>query len=107
MRLRLAVVATLCLSVSGFISSEAWAERISANGPDRKAAFSSCNASGGKTIAQFNGEHQVTSCITKDGHGVVCGGKTAEQQKTCDTFRQAGDQIRQRAGKHARPAAAR
>ena len=107
MRSRLMVASVLCVGVVGLMSGEAWAERISANSPAKKNAFDACHAGGGRNVATFNGNHQVTSCMTKDGHGIVCGGKTAEQQRTCDTFRQPGKEIRRRGGLVAQPQRAR
>jgi hypothetical protein len=102
MKLKLAVVSVLCMGMIGLISSEAGAERIQANSPAKKDAFDACHAGGGKNVATFNGNHQVTSCIAKDGHGIVCGGKTPEQQRTCDTFREAGEGSHHRGERMAR-----
>jgi hypothetical protein len=40
-----------------------------------------------KGVTWARGEGVTMGCMNSDGSGVVCGGVTAKQQKTCDTFR--------------------
>jgi hypothetical protein len=45
----------------------------------------SCKDSGGITFPK-TGPTSRYGCINKDGSGIVCGGATENERKTCDTF---------------------
>lgn len=74
------------------LSSPASAERMNQNSAKANAAFDACMDSGSAQIESGG----VTSCISKDGSGIVCGGTPAAIKKdpklkgTCDTFRRSG-----------------
>ena len=62
------------------------AKPVGANSKEASAALSKCSKGGGLNFTQ-SATSQTWGCLAADGHGIVCGGETAEQKKTCDTFR--------------------
>ena len=72
------------LLVAGMLipASKASAERINQNSAKANKTFEKCEDSGSATVESGG----VTSCIDRQGHGIVCGGPKAEHKKTCDTF---------------------
>lgn len=62
------------------------AKRVGANSQEATKASSSCARGGGLTFTQ-SGTSKTYGCLAADGHGIVCGGETQEQKKTCDIFR--------------------
>lgn len=81
-RIIVAIVAIGMLAGSG----DADAKRMGANSKEATAALSKCEKGGGLNFTQ-GGASKTWGCLAADGHGIVCGGETAEQKKTCDTFR--------------------
>lgn len=79
------VVGILFVVVVGAVGN-AGAERIKANSKQSGKAQSDCVKNGGVEWPQ-SAESPTYGCIDKNGHGLVCGGGTAEQKATCDTFR--------------------
>jgi len=79
------IVAVLVLAGTFGPMGNAGAERIKANSKDSGKAFTACDSNGGVSWPQ-SAESPTYGCIDKDGHGLVCGGGTAEQKATCDTF---------------------
>lgn len=63
----------------------AQAEQIPAQKPD--AVEGRCNESGGVSFPK-TGPNSTYGCINGDGSGIVCGGITAKDKRTCDTFLQ-------------------
>jgi hypothetical protein len=88
-RSKFMIAAVLFAGMAGLPFSEAKAERIKVGSPAATNAFKACS-SGGSTIV-LQEPAGVKSCINRDGSGIVCGGKTAEQKGTCDTFRRTKD----------------
>jgi hypothetical protein len=76
--------AILLVATIGSIG-DAGAERIKANSKASGKAFTDCENNGGVSWPQ-SGKNQTYGCIDKNGDGLVCGGGSAEQQSTCDTF---------------------
>lgn len=76
------------------VPTSASAERISIQGHSATQEEGRCNEKGG-TFSPTN-KSGVYACINPDGSGIVCGGGTEEQKKTCDTFRIAGQINRNR-----------
>lgn len=87
--MRSSLIVTAVLVAGGLAFSEAKAERIKADSPAATSAFKACTSGGSHIVMQEPAG--VRSCINRDGSGIVCGGKTAEQKRTCDTFRRAKD----------------
>ena len=85
MKTRAIVIAMLCVCASGF-ADNADAKTIQANSKASGKAFSACDKNGGTSWPQ-SAENPTYGCIDKNGHGLVCGGGTEEQKRTCDTFR--------------------
>lgn len=63
----------------------AQAEQIPAQKPD--AVEGRCTESGGVHFPK-TGPNSTYGCINSDGSGIVCGGVTAKDKRTCDTFMQ-------------------
>src|SRR5262245_60312649 len=74
----------LVVGAIGFTVDAALAKEITlAQG---KSIMNSCAAGGGTSWTPGSTGH-TSGCMNKDGSGVVCGGFTKQQQKTCSTFR--------------------
>lgn len=78
----LAVVAVGVLAWTG----EAGAERVKSDSAAASKATNKCARGGGLTFTQ-SPTSKTYGCLAADGHGIVCGGETEEQKKTCDIFR--------------------
>jgi hypothetical protein len=78
-------IALLAVTMFGEVSR---AEEVSIKGNSHDRVQGKCNGDGdvywteGKTGSTYG-------CLHADGSGIVCGGVTAQQKKTCSTFRQA------------------
>jgi hypothetical protein len=73
------------LSLVGLYFGSAMAEPIPAQKPD--AVEGKCGESGGLYFPK-TGPNSTYGCINEDGSGIVCGGVTAKDKRTCDTFLQ-------------------
>ena len=80
------IVAGVLFAVVIGAMGNAGAERIKANSKESSKAQNDCVKNGGVEWPQ-SAESPTYGCIDKNGHGLVCGGGTAEQKATCDTFR--------------------
>src|SRR4051795_13601176 len=67
-------------------ATTASAERIKQNSAKANKTFDRCEGSGSATVESGG----VTSCIDRQGHGIVCGGPKPEHKDTCDTFIRTG-----------------
>jgi hypothetical protein len=67
----------------GFIADSAMAKRIPAK--SQEEVKKSCQDSGGVNFPK-TGKHGTYGCINDDGSGIVCGGVTNKDKKTCSTF---------------------
>ena len=67
----------------GFIADLAIGNQIPLKSPEE--IKKSCQDSGGVNFPK-TGPTSRYGCINKDGSGIVCGGVTANDRKTCDTF---------------------
>ena len=85
MNIRTIFAAILLVGAVG-IGGDAMAKRIQANSKESGKAFTDCFNNGGVSWPQ-TATNPTFGCVDKDGGGLVCGGKTAEEKKTCDTFR--------------------
>jgi hypothetical protein len=68
------------------VVGDAMAKRIQANSKQSGKAFTDCNSNGGVSWPQTT-TNPTYGCFDKNGNGLVCGGTTAEEKTTCDTFR--------------------
>lgn len=73
----LVVAATL-----GTAASPASAELIKQDSAKAAKTFEKCEDSGSATVESGG----VSSCIDRQGHGIICGGPKPEHKGTCDTF---------------------
>lgn len=71
--------------VSAGIGTPAHAAKVSTKGNSPDRVQGKCGESGG-TYSPPN-KNGVYGCLNPDGSGIVCGGVTKTQKKTCDTFR--------------------
>jgi hypothetical protein len=78
----------LAFGAIGFFADTASAKTISLQ--QGKSIISQCT---GVTWGQGPTTHTF-GCVMSDGSGVVCGGVTAAQKKTCDTFRVSSSNLR-------------
>ena len=58
------------------------AERISIKGHNPDQVAGHCNG----TTWPKTGANSTYGCMNEDGSGIVCGGVSASDKKTCDTF---------------------
>ena len=72
------IVTTLCASVS--------AKTISIKGNSKTQVGGKCGESGGIFFPSSK-TNRTYGCVNQDGTGIVCGGTTTAQKKTCDTFK--------------------
>ena len=80
------IFATTLLVGALCVADDAMAKRIQANSKASGKAFTDCMNNGGVAWGQ-TATNPTYGCFDKDGNGLVCGGGTPEQKKTCDTFR--------------------
>jgi hypothetical protein len=85
MNVRLTLLTLIAVALAALVSGSAIATKvpIKGNSPDRVQ---------GKCSGVFwpqGGSSATYGCLNSDGSGIVCGGKTAKDKKTCDTFRAA------------------
>lgn len=79
---RAALIGTIMAAGVSLSATSAMAKTVSINGHD--AAFVKARCGG---VFWPTGPDTATyGCMNKDGSGVVCGGVTDEQKKTCSTF---------------------
>jgi hypothetical protein len=71
------------IAVGGLLSANlAAAKTVPISGHSAADVKAKCNGaswSSGPDTATYG-------CMNKDGHGIVCGGVTSQQKKTCSTF---------------------
>ena len=83
MNIGVRVAAILPFVAIGFIADLGMAKTIPLK--SQEDVKKSCKDSGGVTFPK-TGPTSTYGCINKDGSGIVCGGVTAKERKTCDTF---------------------
>src|SRR5688572_17686787 len=74
--------------ILSFVAMGLWADSALAKTipvKSQKDVKKSCQDSGGVSFPK-TGANSTYGCINKDGSGIVCGGVTAKDKKTCDTF---------------------
>ena len=85
MRIRVTFLVLLALFLSAFVAGSATAKEVPIKGNSPSQVNKRCNG-----VSWDKGGTSATyGCVNKDGSGIVCGGKTAKQKKTCSTFRAA------------------
>ena len=72
-------VAALCFAISAF------AERVSIKDHSQTRVQGACGQSGGVYVPK-KGRDGTYGCMNSDGGGIVCGGVSKNDKKTCDTF---------------------
>lgn len=83
MNIGVRVAGILSLVAIVFFADLAMANQIPLKSPEE--IENSCKDSSGVTFPK-TGPTSRYGCIKKDGSGIVCGGVTANDRKTCDTF---------------------
>jgi hypothetical protein len=84
MKISASFTVILCFVAMGLWSDSALAKTISVKSP--KEVKAACKESGGVSFPK-TGPNSTYGCINKDGSGIVCGGVSSKDKKTCDTFR--------------------
>jgi hypothetical protein len=82
-RVKLPAIALVAIP---FFAGSAIAERIPVGRNTEDKVVGECIQKGGAGWDRQSGT-KTYGCINKDGSGIVCGGTTEEEKKTCDTFR--------------------
>ncbi len=67
------------------LGSSALAKKISITGHSQDKVQKMCGNTG--VFWPEGGTTATYGCMNKDGSGIVCGGVTPKDKKTCDTFR--------------------
>jgi hypothetical protein len=80
------ITGTLVLAAICLMGDSALATRVSVKGHNQSQVKSSC----GGIFLPKNRPDGTYGCVNNDGSGIICGGKTKAQQRTCDTFRVRG-----------------
>lgn len=88
MNARASLIAGLSVAMIALFADSAAAKRISIRGNSTTQVKSRCGGSGGVYFPK-TGRNSTYGCMNDDGSGIVCGGKTQKDKKTCDTFRMA------------------
>ena len=88
MNVRAALRAIVAVVVTGLMAHPAMAERVSIRGHGQDEVKKECSGDGDVSWTK-HGSNRTYGCMHADGSGIVCGGNTAEEKKTCDTFRTA------------------
>jgi hypothetical protein len=83
-RVRAIPACILVLSTIAFVADSAIAKTVSIKGNSKKDVKSSCDGAYWPDSAGH-----TYGCVNKDGSGIVCGGVSKKDKKTCDTFREA------------------
>lgn len=78
-------LAIICALTTLGVADSAVAAKVSTKGNSPDRVQGKCGESGG-TYSPPN-KNGVYGCLNPDGSGIVCGGVTKTQKKTCDTFR--------------------
>ena len=86
MTARTALVAIVSLGIGAVAGSALASETLQVGSAAAKNEMSECKAHGGTTFPK-KGANGTFGCMRGDGSGIVCGGVTSKQKKTCDTFR--------------------
>ena len=83
MKIRVTLLAFLVLSLTAFVAA-ATAKTVPITGHSQASVKKACD--GAYWPSSVGGTY---GCMNKDGSGIVCGGVTSAQKKTCSTFRAA------------------
>ena len=91
MNVKAALATILSFAAIGLLADSAIAEEVSIKGHSKTKVEGKCNEDGGVYWPTSAGG--TYGCMNPDGSGIVCGGYTKEQKKTCSTFRQVPPRI--------------
>lgn len=83
--MKLAVTVIAALTAAAF-AGLAFAEKVSIKGNSKTQVEGRCGTSGGVFFPSSK-TNSTYGCVNQDTSGIVCGGITKAQKKTCDTFR--------------------
>ena len=91
MNVKATLAAILSFAAIALLADSAMAEEVPIKGHNKDQVQGKCNESGGVYWPTSAGG--TYGCINPDGSGIVCGGVTAKDKKTCSTFRQVPPRI--------------
>lgn len=91
MNVKATLAAILTFATIALIADSAMAKEVPIQGNSKKEVKKRCDDSGGKYWPTSDGG--TYGCINPDGSGIICGGVTANDKKTCGTFREVPPRI--------------
>ena len=83
MRLRVTLLALFAVCLSALLASSATAKTVPIGGHNQAQVKKAC----GGVFWPAGGTTATYGCLNGDGSGIVCGGRTPAQKKTCSTMR--------------------
>ena len=86
MNVKATLAAILLFATIALIADSAMAKEVPIKGNSKTQVEGRCNQSGGTYWPTSAGG--TYGCVNPDGSGIICGGVTANDKKTCGTFRQ-------------------
>ncbi len=86
MNVKATLAAILPFATIALIADSAMAKEVPIKGNSKTQVEGRCNESGGTYWPTSAGG--TYGCVNPDGSGIICGGVTANDKKTCGTFRQ-------------------
>lgn len=91
MNVKATLAALLPFVTIALLADSAMAKEVPVKGNSKKEVKSRCDESGGTYWPSSAGG--TYGCVNPDGSGIICGGVTAHDKKTCGTFRQVPPRI--------------
>lgn len=91
MHVKATLAVILSFAAIALLADSAMAEEVPITGHSKTKVEGKCNDSGGVYWPTSSGG--TYGCMNPDGSGIVCGGATAKDKKTCSTFRQVPPRI--------------
>src|SRR5262249_52773882 len=91
MNVKAPLAALLPFAMIAVIAASVMAKEVPIKGNSKKDVKIRCDESGGTYWPTSAGG--TYGCVNSDGSGIICGGVTAHDKKTCGTFRQVPPRI--------------
>ena len=90
MNVKATLAAILSFATIALLADSAMAKEVPIKGNNKDQVQGRC-AEGG--VYWRTSPHGTYGCMNPDGSGIICGGVTARDKKTCSTFRQVPPRI--------------
>jgi hypothetical protein len=91
MNVKATLAAIISFAMIAVIADSALAKEVPIKGNSKTQVKDKCDASGGTYWPTSAGG--TYGCVNPDGSGIICGGVSAKDKKTCGTFRQVPPRI--------------